>query len=68
MQALSIPGGPDLLVGWRYAANLLVEVKTGKAKLRPGQRQWHAAWRGAPVWTLRSVEDAQALIRTLRGR
>ena len=48
----------------------LQNVRQGRIELteiRPGQQDWHATWRGAPVWTLRSVEDAQALVQTLRG-
>lgn len=53
---------PDLLVGIR-GQNLLVENKTGKAKLRPGQERFRSTWRGAPVVILRSVDDALALVK-----
>jgi hypothetical protein len=47
-----LPGGngrPDLLVGYRGRSHL-VEVKTNRAQLRPGQKQWAERWCGeAPV-------------------
>jgi len=49
---------PDLLIGWR-GMTLLAEVKTGKAKLKPGQVEFASNWRGAPVATLRTPEQAQ---------
>jgi hypothetical protein len=59
VQPLSIPDGPDLLLA-KAGRHGLAEVKTGTAKLRPGQRDWIAAW-PAPVYVLRSVDDAVAL-------
>lgn len=59
--ALSIKGAPDLLVGYTdfegYRANILMEVKTGKAKLRTGQEEWIGNWAGNVV-VVRSIEDA----------
>jgi hypothetical protein len=57
VEFLSLKDGPDLLLGLG-GATYLAEVKTGKAKLKPGQAEWHASWRGCAVWVLRSVEDA----------
>lgn len=62
-------GVPDLLVagppsfgrGQRLA---LVEVKQPKGKLRPEQERFMA--RGWPVFVLRDVEAAAALVRWLR--
>lgn len=56
-------GVPDLLVcrGNRLA---LVEVKMPKGKLRPEQERFMA--RGWPVFVLRDVEAAAALVRWLR--
>lgn len=36
---------PDLIVGFR-GVNYLIEVKTGKAKLKQGQADWHDEWIG----------------------
>lgn len=51
---------PDLVIG-RHGVTHLVEVKSGKAPLKPGQIDWHREWRGSPVIVLRSVDDALAL-------
>jgi Holliday junction resolvase len=48
---------PDLLVGWR-GRTYLAEVKTGKAKLKPGQAEFARTWRGSPVATLRTPQEA----------
>lgn len=53
---------PDLLVGLR-GQTIVAEVKTGKKALRPGQAEWHAAWRGSKPVILRSVDDALALVK-----
>jgi hypothetical protein len=45
---------PDLLVLWKGQV-LLAEVKTGKAKLRPGQVAFALRW---PVEVLRTPEQA----------
>jgi hypothetical protein len=58
--------GPDLLLGLG-GMTYLAEVKTGKAKLRPGQFIWHAQWGGGSVHVLRSVEDALALREKLES-
>lgn len=59
VEYLSLPDGPDLLLG-RAGVTHLAEVKTGKKKLRAGQERWHQGWRGAPVFVLRSMDDVQA--------
>ena len=48
---------PDLLIGWR-GITLAAEVKTGKAKLKPGQASFQARWSGSPVAVLRNATDA----------
>lgn len=58
---LSVPGGPDLLVGFR-GRTWLVEVKSAKGKLNPAQAKWHADWRGDPVVVVRSADDALRMI------
>jgi Holliday junction resolvase len=50
-------GFPDLVVGV-CGSTYLVELKTGKAKLRPNQEAFASSWRGSPVVVLRSVTDA----------
>ena len=57
---ISEKDAPDLVLG-RQGVTLLAECKTKRAKLRPGQADWHANWKGAPVVILRSVDDALAL-------
>lgn len=54
-------GCPDLLVGLR-GSTWLVEVKLPKGRVNPRQAEWHAAWRGAPVIVMRSVDDAVAFV------
>jgi hypothetical protein len=49
----------DLLIGWRGQTHL-AEVKTGRAKLKPGQAEFARTWRGAPVATLRTPDEATA--------
>ncbi len=65
-------GVPDLLVGVR-GQTALVEVKNGakppsKRRLTADQQDWHCTWRGAPVQTVTSPDDAIALVRLLDGR
>ena len=61
---LSIPGGPDLLVGFRRRT-YLVEVKASKGKLTVLQESWHDAWRGGDVAIVRSPDEALRLIGVL---
>lgn len=51
-------GRPDLLVGYRCAVLVLMEIKSTSGKLEPLQVRWHAAWKGPAVEVARSVEDA----------
>jgi hypothetical protein len=62
VQRLQGDGVPDLLIG-RAGLTWLAEVKTGDRPLRESQREWHAAWNGAPPVVLRTVDDALALLR-----
>jgi hypothetical protein len=66
VEFMSIKDAPDLLLGL-HGMTYLAEVKTGKAKLRPGQFIWHAQWGGSPVIVLRSVDDALALREKLES-
>lgn len=54
---ISAKGLPDLLVGWR-GKTFLMETKTRRGKLTPSQQQFIAAWDGAPVVVVRSIDDA----------
>jgi hypothetical protein len=58
VQPLSAKDCPDLVIGKYRALTLLVEVKTGKKPLRPGQAKWHQEWKGNGPYVLRSVQDA----------
>jgi hypothetical protein len=53
---------PDLLVGMR-GRTVVLEVKTGRAKLKPGQVAWASQWQGEKPIVVRSVDDALALVR-----
>jgi hypothetical protein len=55
VQPLSGPNLPDLLVLTRGGNLQLIEVKTGKAKLKPGQVAFAKLW---PVLILRTPEEA----------
>ena len=61
VQRTSGSGLPDLAIGWR-GLNLWAEVKGEKGKLTPPQEAWHAAWRGAKPFVLRSVKDIPAML------
>lgn len=58
---------PDLVVGWSGISHL-VEIKTGKAPMTPGQTAFAASWRGSPVVVLRSVTDAVDWAVNIRRR
>jgi len=60
---LSVKDGPDLLLG-RNGRDRTAECKTGKAKLKPGQKTFAENWRGAKPLVLRSMDDALALIQS----
>lgn len=48
---------PDLVVG-HAGRTWLVELKTGKAPMTPGQEAFARTWLGSPVVVLRSVTEA----------
>ena len=58
-QSLSIRGGPDAVVGASGGRLALIEVKTGKGKLRDSQIAWVASWRGPAPILLRTPKEAQ---------
>lgn len=51
----------------KHGVNVLIECKTGKSKLKPGQVQWGQDWRGDPPYVLRTVEEAQALTKAIHS-
>jgi Holliday junction resolvase len=57
----------DLLIG-AHGVTLLVEAKSGKAKLEPHQAKAQADWRGGPWLVWRTPEDVQAWVKTQRVR
>jgi len=59
-------GIPDCCLGYR-GINVLIEIKTPKGKLNSTQNMWHVAWTGAPVVILRSLEEADQLIKNING-
>lgn len=61
VEPLSMPDYPDLLAGYQGRLTVLIEVKTGTQKLRPGQAAWIARWKGTPVYVMQSAKDAEAL-------
>lgn len=58
---LSEPNAPDLLIGYKNKT-YLIEVKTPRSKLKPGQRQFFSDWKGGPCSIAHNVGDA---LRTL---
>lgn len=64
--AHGIAGCPDLLVGWRGVTYLL-EVKTPKGRLSDAQKKFHAEWTGGPIYVVRSVEEALAVLGLMKG-
>lgn len=54
----------DLLAG-KNGNTVLVEVKTAKGKYTPLQEAFMAEWTGGPVATVRDVEGALTLVRSL---
>lgn len=55
----------DALLGYR-GKTTLAEFKTGKAKLNANQVRFIEAWRGSPVITMRSANDAVAWVNEVR--
>jgi hypothetical protein len=58
---------PDLLVGF-LGVNHVVEVKTGNARLRPGQISWAELWCGEKPVVARTEAQARKWIRTWLAR
>lgn len=64
---ISTKDAPDLLVG-KGGRSALIECKTGKNQLRPGQQQFADQWRGEAVAVVRTVEDVIAWDQQRAGR
>ena len=62
VQPVSGKDCPDLVLA-KGGIDRWAEVKTGKAKLKPGQVEWAAAWRGAKPLVLRGLEDVARVIQ-----
>lgn len=54
----------DLLIG-KAGKTVLVEIKTAKGRYTPLQQEFMATWQGGPVATIRDVEGALTLARSL---
>lgn len=65
VQRLSGPDVPDLLLG-KGGITRVVEIKTGRRQLSPGQVEWWARWRGNRKIVLWTVDDAIDLARRWR--
>ena len=64
-------GTPDLLVGI-FGVTELVEVKPAtnvkaRGQLRDTQVEWHERWKGRKPVTIRTMDDALALVARMRG-
>lgn len=64
-------GTPDLIVGI-FGVTELVEVKPAsnlkaRSQLRGTQAEWHARWKGRKPVTIRTMDDALALVSRMRG-
>lgn len=59
-------GVPDILV-WTVRGWILADIKNpntayGKKGLNKRQREWAAAWKGGPVYIIRTVDEAKLLV------
>lgn len=57
VELISAPGVPDLLVGFRDGT-FLIEVKGEKGRLTDAQKRFRERWRGGPVITARTWQEA----------
>lgn len=51
--------GPDLFIA-KAGITVAIECKSGKRKLKPGQKVWAEGWQGT-YFVLRDVTEAEAL-------
>lgn len=69
--AAAIPGFPDLVIGM-MGVNHLVEIKNpeykyGRNGLNANQSAFNRDWRGCPMWTVSSEDEATALVMNWRA-
>jgi len=60
-------GCPDLLVGFRMRTYLM-EIKCKGGRLTEDQRFFHHDWRGNPILTVHSIEEALEEVGYLPGK
>jgi Holliday junction resolvase len=63
----TIPGFPDLLCVYR-GEMYLIEVKTLRGAFTEDQFKFHTAWVGPPIYTMRSVVDAECWVSRMRTK
>jgi hypothetical protein len=63
--AIGRRGVPDLLCGLA-GVTFLVEIKTTTGELSGDQVDWHRAWKGALVFTIRTAEECATLCKRIR--
>lgn len=67
VQRLSGKDCPDLAVGL-CGRNFFVEVKTDRARLRPGQKDWRDTWAGEKPVLVRTPAQARKWVKTWTAR
>lgn len=60
-------GFPDALVGCAGVTDL-VEFKSEGGTVTPAQVTFDATWRGSPVWLIRSANDVDLHVQSMRKR
>ena len=60
-------GFPDAVVGCAGVTDL-VEFKSEGGTLEPAQETFDARWRGSPVWLVRTREEVEYHVRSMRAR
>ena len=50
-------GYADICVGFK-GMNYLFEIKTECGKLTKAEQEFRGSWRGAPIYIIRSIDDA----------
>ena len=63
----TIPGFPDLLVNVVGTMHL-IEVKTINGSFTDDQTEFHQEWRGPPIYTIRSPEEAECWVIRMRAK
>lgn len=55
---------PDILIG-KHNLNVLVEIKTEKGKMKPGQLEFYTTWPGHTA-VVRSLDEVERLNKTIQ--